>query len=217
MNNADSTWIDITIQGVRLIAYLSLLISAIIGLFGGLAMLQENRRPLWYRTRTLLVYCGVMLTVLQGIVSVLNIAYYQGWSAALIPFTTYAGRLSNGFALIAFYTTLAYIVPTLLFSRNRAGLSPRFLSALLIPTLALLLLSGLLTRSYEGLLPLLLIYVFTGVCLVWLTVLRWLASDDTERERQRSRFNLRSPDIRLTGRENEERETHEEESRPLPR
>ncbi|WP_322924941.1 hypothetical protein [Paenibacillus campi] len=217
MNNADSTWIDITIQGIRLIAYMSLLISAIIGLFGGLAMLQENRRPLWYRTRTVLVYCGLMLTVLQGIVSVLNIAYYQGWSAALIPFTTYAGRLSNGFALIAFYTTIAYIVPTLLFSRNHTSWSPRFLSALLFPILGLLMLSGLLTRSYEGLLPLLLIYVFTGVCLVWLTLLRWLANDDTEHERHRSRFNFRSPDIRLTGRQPEEHKPHEEESRPLPR
>ncbi|MEW4371463.1 hypothetical protein [Paenibacillus kandeliae] len=220
MNNADSTWIDIAVQGLRLVAYLSLLVSAMIGLFGSLAILVERKGANWYRIRSVLVYLGLWLTIVQGVISVINIAFYQGWSAALIPFTTYAGRLSNGFALIAFYTTLAYIVPSLLASRrNGASLPPRFLSALLIPTLGLLMLSGLSTRNYEGLLSLLLVYVFTALCLVWLIVLRSLASDSEAKHkaRQHRKFNLRSPDIKLSNRNTDAHDQHDEESHTIMR
>jgi len=218
MNNADSMAIDLIVQGLRLFAYLALLIAAMIGIFGSMSMLSDNKRLIWHRWRSGLVYTGLAVTVVQGVTSLLNIGLRQGWSAAFIPFTTYGGRLSNGFALIALYITLAYIIPTLIV-RKRHGqqLPSRFLSVLLFPVLELLLLSGMLIRNYAGLLPMRLIYVFTAVCLIWLLVLKWISSEGKERqEREEQRYRWRSPDIKLTHRATEEPK-HEEDPPPLPR
>lgn len=196
MFSTNGTILDITVEGLRFLAYLLLLIGAVIGIFSNMSMIQEKYRSVWYRCRNTLVYMGLGVGIIQGITSMINIMIHQGWSAAIIPFTTASGRLANGCALIAFYITLAYVIPAILLWQHRNHHpSQRFISVLLYPVLELLLLSGLLTRNDSGILSIHLFYVFTGLCLIWLFVLQFM-SGESKRRRERKHWWV-SPDIKV--------------------
>lgn len=196
MFSTNGTILDITVEGLRFLAYFLLLIGAVIGIFSNMSMIQEKYRPVWYRWRNTLVYMGLGIGIIQGITSMINIVMHQGWSAAIIPFTTASGRLANGCALIAFYITLAYVIPTIILWKRRVHHpSHRFISVLLYPVLELLLLSGLLTHNDSGLISIHLFYVFTGLCLVWLFVLQ-LMSREGKRRREGKHWWV-SPDIKV--------------------
>lgn len=195
MFSTNGTLMDIAVEGLRFLAYLLLLIGAVIGIFSNMSMIQEKYRSVWYRCRNILVFMGLSVGIVQGITSMINIIVHQGWSAAIIPFTTASGRLANGCALIAFYITLAYVIPAIWVWKKHHQPSPRFISVLLYPVLELLLLSGLLTRNDSGILSIHLFYVFTGLCLIWLFVLQ-LMSGESRRRRERKHWWV-SPDIKV--------------------
>lgn len=165
------TWNIIRISGIA--AYLLLFAGVFLGIAQGLPMAKGKPKAImfeWHTRTTWLAFGFGMVHALT-----LYIDHYSPftWGELFIPFTASVHPVGSGLGTLAFYGLLVVLLSSDL--RSKLGRRWWFLFHMLsYPVFVSLFIHGMVTGSDSGHVIMRLMYVFTGISIIGITVLRAL-------------------------------------------
>ncbi|PZT57097.1 ferric reductase [Paenibacillus silvae] len=165
------TWSIIRISGIA--AYLFLFVGVFLGIAQGMPMAKGKPKAIMFQWHTRTTWLAFGLGIIHALTLVIDHYSPFTWSELLIPFTASVHPVGSGLGTLAFYGLLIVLLSSDL--RNKLGRKWWFMFHMLsYPVFAGLLIHGLVTGSDSANIIIRLMYVFTGLSIVGITVLRGL-------------------------------------------
>ncbi|MDN8592390.1 ferric reductase-like transmembrane domain-containing protein [Paenibacillus sp. 11B] len=165
------TWNIIRISGI--VAYLLLFAGVFLGIAQGMPMAKGKPKAAMYTWHTRTTWLAFGLGLVHALT--LYIDHYSPftWSELLIPFTASVHPIGSGLGTLAFYGLVIVLLSSDL--RNKLGRKWWFMFHMLsYPVFIGLLFHGMVTGTDSGNVIMRLMYVFTGLSILGITVLRGL-------------------------------------------
>ena len=165
------TWNIIRISGIA--AYLLLFAGVFLGIAQGMPMAKGKPKAVMLRWHTRTTWLAFGLGIIHALTLVVDHYSPFTWSELLIPFTASVHPIGTGLGTLAFYGLLIVLLSSDL--RKRLGRRWWFMFHMLsYPVFASLLIHGMITGSDSNHVIMRLVYVFTGISIIGITVLRGL-------------------------------------------
>ncbi|CAI6082948.1 hypothetical protein PAECIP112173_03737 [Paenibacillus sp. JJ-100] len=162
------TWNIIGISGV--VAYFLLFVGVFLGVARRIPMAKGEPRAVMLQWRTRIIWPAFGVGMIHLLTLYLDHYSSFTWRELLIPFTASVHRISLGLGTLAFYGLLIVLFSSDL--RNKLGRKwCSTFRVLSYPTFAGLLIHGMLTESGSGNVIMRLMYVFTGLSVIGITIL----------------------------------------------
>ncbi|WP_179282986.1 MULTISPECIES: ferric reductase-like transmembrane domain-containing protein [Paenibacillus] len=165
------TWNIIRISGIA--AYLLLFAGVFLGIAQGMPIAKGKPKAAMYTWHTRTTWLAFGLGLVHALT--LYIDHYSPftWSELLIPFTSSVHPIGSGLGTLAFYGLVIVLLSSDL--RNKLGRKWWFMFHMLsYPVFIGLLFHGMVTGTDSGNVIMRLMYVFTGLSILGITVLRGL-------------------------------------------
>lgn len=165
------TWNIIRISGIA--AYLLLFAGVFLGIAQGMPIAKGKPKAAMYTWHTRTTWLAFGLGIVHALI--LYIDHYSPftWSELLIPFTASVHPIGSGLGTLAFYGLVIVLLSSDL--RNKLGRKWWFMFHMLsYPVFISLLFHGMVTGTDSGNVIMRLMYVFTGLSILGITVLRGL-------------------------------------------
>ncbi|MCZ1264350.1 ferric reductase [Paenibacillus tundrae] len=163
------TWNIIRISGIA--AYLLLFAGVFLGIAQGMPMAKGKPKADMFKWHTRTTWLAFGLGLVHALT--LYIDHYSPftWSELLIPFTASVHPIGSGLGTLSFYGLVIVLLSSDL--RNKLGRKWWFMFHMLsYPVFIGLLFHGMVTGSDSGNVLMRLMYVFTGLSILGITVLR---------------------------------------------
>ncbi|MGQ8874873.1 ferric reductase-like transmembrane domain-containing protein [Paenibacillus sp. TSA_86.1] len=165
------TWDMIRISGVA--AYLLLFTGVFLGIAQGIPMAKGEPRALMSEWHTRTIWLAFGLGTFHALTLIIDQYSPFTWSELLIPFTASVHPIGSGLGTLAVYGLLIVLLSGDL--RRKLGHQCWFMFNLLsYPVFAGLLVHGMVTGNDSAHVLMRLMYVFTGISIIGITVLRGL-------------------------------------------
>jgi predicted ferric reductase len=165
------TWNIIRISGIA--AYLLLFAGVFLGIAQGMPMAKGKPKAVMLTWHTRTNWLAFGLGIIHALTLVVDHYSPFTWSELLIPFTASVHPIGTGLGTLAFYGLLIVLLSSDL--RNKLGRRWWFMFHMLsYPVFASLLIHGMITGSDSNHVIMRLMYVFTGISIIGITVLRGL-------------------------------------------
>ncbi|WP_181151158.1 ferric reductase-like transmembrane domain-containing protein [Paenibacillus sp. PCH8] len=165
------TWNIIRISGIA--AYLLFFAGVFLGIAQGMPMVKGKPKAAMFQWHTRTTWLAFGLGLVHALT--LYIDHYSPftWSELLIPFTASVHPLGSGLGTLAFYGLLIVLLSSDL--RSKLGRKWWLMFHMLsYPVFIGLLVHGMVTGTDSGHVVVRLMYVFTGLCILGMSVLRGL-------------------------------------------
>lgn len=165
------TWSLIRISGIA--AYLLLFAGVFLGIAQGMPAAKGKPKAAMYKWHTRTTWLAFGLGIAHALI--LYIDHYSpfSWSELLIPFTASVHPIGSGLGTLSFYGLVIVLLSSDL--RNKLGRKWWFIFHMLsYPVFIGLLIHGFVTGSDSSNVLIRLMYVFTGLSIIGMTVLRGL-------------------------------------------
>ncbi|MCM3134562.1 ferric reductase-like transmembrane domain-containing protein [Paenibacillus polysaccharolyticus] len=165
------TWNIIRISGIA--AYILLFAGVFLGIAQGMPIAKGKPKAVMFKWHTRTTWLAFGLGITHALMLVIDHYSPFTWRELLIPFTASVHPIGTGLGTLAFYGLLIVLLSSDL--RNKLGRKWWFMFHMLsYPVFAGLLIHGMVTGSDSGHVIMRLMYVFTGVSIIGITVLRGL-------------------------------------------
>ncbi|UPK42932.1 ferric reductase-like transmembrane domain-containing protein [Paenibacillus pabuli] len=165
------TWNIIRISGIA--AYLLLFAGVFLGIAQGMPMAKGKPKAVMFKWHTRTTWLAFGLGLVHALT--LYIDHYSpfAWSELLIPFTASVHPIGSGLGTLSLYGLVIVLLSSDL--RNKLGRKWWFMFHMLsYPVFIGLLFHGMVTGSDSSHVLMRLMYVFTGLSIIGITVLRGL-------------------------------------------
>ncbi|MEK4366826.1 ferric reductase-like transmembrane domain-containing protein [Paenibacillus sp. FSL R5-0473] len=163
------TWNIIRISGIA--AYVLLFAGVFLGIAQGMGMAKGKPKAAMFKWHTRTTWLAFGLGLVHALT--LYIDHYSPftWGELLIPFTASVHPIGSGLGTLAFYGLVIVLLSSDL--RNKLGRKWWFMFHMLsYPVFIGLLVHGMVTGTDSGNIIMRMIYVFTGLSILGITVLR---------------------------------------------
>ncbi|CAM4509159.1 ferric reductase-like transmembrane domain-containing protein [Paenibacillus xylanexedens] len=163
------TWSIIRISGIA--AYVLLFVGVFLGIAQGMPMAKGKPKAAMFKWHTRTTWLAFGLGLVHALT--LYIDHYSpfSWGELLIPFTASVHPIGSGLGTLAFYGLVIVLLSSDL--RNKLGRKWWFMFHMLsYPVFIGLLVHGMVTGTDSGNIIMRMIYVFTGLSILGITVLR---------------------------------------------